>query len=81
MTCPGCGGPVKPVDLRVDATLGVCPACARSIVKDKGKLRLATAADIRAVAPGQVTELRQARPTAWRNDVRARHQGIVGGRK
>ena len=80
MICPACATTVTTADLRIHETVGVCPACARSLVKDKRKLRLATAQDIRALTPGQIMDLRQARPSAWRNAVRARYKGIVGRR-
>lgn len=80
MTCPNCQTELAAGDWRVNDTVGVCQSCARSLVKDGRVARLATSADIRALSGDQVTQLRQARPTAWRNDVRARHKAIVGGR-
>lgn len=78
MICPNCASPV--CDFPILDTYGVCPLCARSLVKVNGEVRLATAGDIRELSPKQVKELRLARPAAWRNDVRARHAQIVGGR-
>lgn len=80
MTCPACHHPLSKDEFRAHDRVTVCPQCARSIVKDGGSLRLATAEDLRGLAPGQITELRQARPAAWRSDVRAKHARIVGGR-
>ena len=80
MTCPACDSTVTNADLRIDGTIGVCPRCARSLVNEKRTLRLATAEDIKTLMPSQITDLRHARPTAWRNDVRARHNAIIGGR-
>ena len=77
MKCPACDAPVSKVDLRINETIGVCPTCARSLAKDQGQIRLARAEDVRGLTAGQISDLRQARPTAWRNDVRARHAGIV----
>lgn len=78
MTCPCCEAVVSVTPVAAD--VGVCPECARSVVIEGETMRVATAEDIRALTPSQVTALRQARPTAWRNDVRARHAAIVGGR-
>ena len=80
MTCPACDAPVAAADLCIEDRIGVCPACARSIVLDGRAVRLATAEDIHGLTPGQITQLRHARPTAWRNDVRARHARLMGGR-
>lgn len=80
MTCPACVGDVTPADLRIDGTIGVCPTCARSVVLDADALRTATSADLAGLTPAQITQLRQARPKAWRDDVRARHARIMGGR-
>lgn len=80
MTCPSCQATLAKTDWRVHDTIGVCPSCARSVVKDKRTVRLATAADIRALSGDQLTQLRQARPTTWRNSVRARHKAILGRR-
>ena len=78
MTCPCCADPVS--DFPVNDTIGVCPSCARSLVKEGRRVRVATAEDLRGLTAGQITELRQARPAAWRNDVRARHARIVGAK-
>ena len=79
MMCPSCEAHVYPERVIV-LNLTVCQGCARSLVLDDGVARFATAEDIRALTPAQITELRQARPAAWRKDVRARHSAIVGGR-
>ena len=80
MTCPQCQTALEPQDFNTPGGVMVCPTCARSLVRDKGQPRVARASDLVALTPGQIVELRQARPAAWRNDVRARHAGIVGGR-
>ena len=77
LLCPSCAATVTTGDLCVHESIGVCPSCARSIVKVKTKVRLATGEDLRGLTAGQIVELRHARPTAWRNDVRARHAAIV----
>ena len=77
MTCPSCRTVIAKADLRINDTIGVCPTCARSLVKDHGQIRLARAEDVRGLTAGQISDLRQARPAAWRNDVRARHAGIA----
>ena len=69
--CPGCAATVT------DEILQVCQSCARSVVREGKVLRFARAADLAGLTPGQIVELRQARPAAWRNDVRARHAQIV----
>ena len=71
MICPQCQRTLTKDDFRISGTIGVCPVCARSLVKDKRTVRLATGEDIRALTADQVTDLRQARPAAWRNSVRA----------
>lgn len=78
MICPCCITTVS--EFPINGTLGVCPTCARSLVKEGRKVRLATKADILALTGDQVSQLRHARPAAWRNSVRARHARIVGGR-
>lgn len=79
MTCPACGQATS--DQPIEAHLTVCESCARSLVLlEDGTARLAHGDDLQTLTPGQVTALRQARPMAWRNDVRARHAQIVGGR-
>ena len=81
MPCPSCRATLTNADWLVKDSVGVCSSCARSLVKDNGAVRLATAEDIQALNGDQLTQLRQARPAAWRNSVRARHKAIVEGRK
>ena len=75
MTCPCCDESIP------DASgVFVCPMCARSLVKQGRTVRTATAEDLRALSPGEISALRQARPASWRNDVRAKHARIVGAK-
>ena len=78
MTCPHCGADV-PAEPIVDR-LTVCQTCARCLVIEEGRCRYAGSEDIRTVSAAALQELRLRRPNAWRNDVRARHARIVGGR-
>lgn len=78
MTCPSCQASVSMAP--VAGSVSVCPECARSVVIDGDTARLAVAADLADLTAGEITQLRQARPAAWRNDVRARHAQIVAGR-
>mgnify|MGYP001587776623 FL=1 len=80
MTCPQCQTALQSQDFNTPGGVMVCPTCARSLVQDKGQPRVARAADLLALTPGQIAELRQARPAAWRADVRARHARIVARR-
>ena len=81
MTCPQCQATITKADFRINETIGVCQHCARSLVREKGKARFAAKDDLHGLTPGQITDLRHARPTAWRNDVRARHTAILGRRQ
>ena len=79
MTCPACDR--DGVDAPTVEGIKVCQGCARTfLLLEDGSTRLATADDMRGLAASSISALRQARPTAWRNDVRARHARIVGGR-
>lgn len=78
VTCPACGQQTS--DQPIEGTLTVCESCARSLVLEEDGARLATGADLAALSPSQVQELRVRRPNAWRQDVRARHARIVAGR-
>ncbi len=86
MTCPGCSTDLISDDFPVDGNVGICPKCARSVVKDVEAtefgglpfLRFATSADLEHLSDADVQALRRARPKAWRDDVRARHAQIVG---
>ena len=77
MTCPNCQAALTPQDFTGPGGVMVCPTCARSLVREPGQARVARAADLLVLTPGQIADLRQARPAAWRNDVRARHAQIV----
>ena len=75
LTCPCCEESIP------DASgVFVCPMCARSLYANGRQVRTATAEDLKALSPGEITALRQARPAIWRNDVRAKHARIVGAK-
>lgn len=85
MTCPNCSTKLTADDFPVDGRIGVCHHCARSIAKyrvdsdaSSDALRLATSADLEHLSDAQIQQLRKARPSNWRQAVRARHAQIVG---
>lgn len=88
MSCPQCGAPLTlevfategPPTTAMPSALGVCPCCARSLVKEGDGISTATLVDIQHLTPAQIAKLRQARPAAWRASVKARHAQIVGAK-
>ena len=81
MQCPGCSTELTATDFPVDGKIGICSKCARSLALDveaSPVLRFATSADLEHLSDAQVQQLRKARPSNWRQAVRARHAQIVG---
>lgn len=74
MTCPACNV-LLPISARRVQT---CPTCARSLVVTEDSVRLATAADIRALEPHEIDALRKGRSDEWRENTKARLDEIRG---
>ena len=74
MTCPSCATDLS----QMPDGIGVCPTCARSVVKDEAGVRFATDQDLQALTAGEQAALRKARPATWRADVAARKKQIRG---
>lgn len=79
MICPRCAAMLSEANFHV-RDIGICPACAVSVVRTGETGRLGHSDDLQTLSAGEITTLRQARPVAWRNHVLARHAQIVGGR-
>lgn len=81
MTCPQCGAPLEPQVFIIADRVGVCPSCARSLVRDgEDGVRLATGADFAGLSAAEITELRRQRPSAWRQATQARLNQILASK-
>lgn len=80
LKCPQCEAALTAEDFPVNGTIGVCPGCARSLVREGKAARLATGADLEALPAADVHALRRARPTAWRQATQARLNQILANK-
>lgn len=75
--CPICGASIEKTPVLVQ-TLTVCPVCARTLAFERGRYRAARADDVFRLSALEQRDLRKLRPSAWRDNVKARLSEIRG---